>query len=130
MRLHIRMLASVATASIGTTAFAAPIDGATTFAENCAACHQPEGQGIPGAFPALAGNVFAQGPADLVARTVLNGRGGMPSFSSDLTDEQIAAVLTHVRSSWGNHAPPITVDVVAGARKGAASEEKRPTPGH
>jgi mono/diheme cytochrome c family protein len=124
------MLASVATASVGATAYAGPIDGAHVFAENCAACHQPEGQGIPGAFPALAGNVFAQGPSDLVAKTVLKGRGGMPSFSSDLTDEQIAAVLSHVRSSWGNHAPPIAVDVVAAARKGAASEEKMPTPGH
>ena len=77
---------------------AAPPDGAAVFGENCAACHQPHGEGIEGAFPKLAGNVFVQGPADLVARTVLKGRGGMPSFSSDLTDEQIADVTVYLQS--------------------------------
>ena len=54
----------------------------------------------------------------------------MPSFSSDLTDQQIAAVLTHVRSSWSNHAPPITPAIVAAARKGAAADQPSVLPGH
>ena len=102
-------------------ALAAP-DGASLFQENCSACHQPTGQGIPGAFPALAGNPFVVGPADPVAVTVLNGRGGMPTFKEDLTDEQIATILTYVRSAWGNKAPAIEVATVAAKRTGGVSE--------
>lgn len=105
-------------------------NGAELFSQNCAACHQPAGQGIPGAFPALAGNTFVQGPEPIVASTVLKGRGGMPSFSADLTDDQIAAVLSFVRSSWGNTAPPITTAVVAAARNGSAAADKSVLPGH
>ena len=109
---------------------AAAPDGADLFAQNCAACHQPAGQGIAGAFPALAGNTFVQGPAPIVASTVLKGRAGMPSFSSDLTDDQIAAVLTYVRASWGNHAAAIPTATVAAARGGSAADEKSVLPGH
>jgi len=56
-----------------------------------------------------------------VAAVVLNGRGGMPTFKADLTDAQIAAALTYVRSAWGNHAPAIEPATVAAVRaKGAA----------
>ena len=87
---------------------AAPADGKTLFAKNCAACHQANGRGIPGAFPALVASPVAIGPADAVAEVLLKGRGGMPDFSTSLDDADIAAVLTYARSSWGNHAPPIT----------------------
>lgn len=86
----------------------APADGKTLFAKNCAACHQANGRGIPGAFPALVASPVAIGPADAVAEVLLKGRGGMPDFSTSLDDADIAAVLTYARSSWGNHAPPIT----------------------
>lgn len=86
----------------------APADGKTLFAKNCAACHQANGRGIPGAFPALVASPVAIGPADAAAEVLLKGRGGMPDFSTSLDDADIAAVLTYARSSWGNHAPPIT----------------------
>jgi cytochrome c6 len=86
----------------------APADGKTLFAKNCAACHQADGRGIPGAFPALVASPVAIGPADAVAEVLLKGRGGMPDFSTSLDDADIAAVLTYARSSWGNRAPPIT----------------------
>ena len=86
----------------------APADGKTLFAKNCAACHQANGRGIPGAFPALVASPVAIGPADAVAEVLLKGRGGMPDFSTSLDDTDIAAVLTYARSSWGNRAPPIT----------------------
>jgi mono/diheme cytochrome c family protein len=95
-------------------------DGATTFSQSCAACHQPEGQGIPGAFPALAKNTFVQGPPDQVAHVILNGRGGMPKFSGDLTDDQIAAVATYIRSTWGNKASPVPAAVVTAERNAGA----------
>ncbi|MET0207850.1 MAG: cytochrome c, partial [Burkholderiaceae bacterium] len=71
-------------------------DGKTLFAKNCAACHQADGRGIPGAFPALAGNSFVQGPGKDVAGVVLNGRGGMPSFREELSRATIAQILSYV----------------------------------
>ncbi|WP_217430342.1 c-type cytochrome [Sphingomonas bacterium] len=119
----------------GVAALAAPppaaaVNGAAVFAQNCVACHQANGKGIPGAFPALDGDPYVRGPAAPIARTLLKGRGGMPSFSSDLNDQQIAAVITHIRSSWSNHAPPVPVAVVAAARQGSAAEKPSVLPGH
>ncbi|CAN5886312.1 cytochrome c [soil metagenome] len=87
-------------------AFAAP-DGKQLFADNCSACHQLTGKGIPGAFPALAGSKIAQGdPKEPITR-VLKGRGGMPALGADLSDLEIAKILTYVRSSWGNKGKPV-----------------------
>jgi cytochrome c6 len=91
-------------------------DGKTLFAKNCAACHQAKGQGIAGAFPALAGNSFVQGAPLEVATVLLKGRGGMPDFSSSLNDGDIAQVLSFVRSSWGNGAPAISEQEVGAQR--------------
>ena len=104
-----------------------PDNGAALFKQNCSACHQPSGQGIPGAFPALAGNAFVQGDPKAVAHVLLNGRGGMPNFREDLTNEQIAAVLTYVRQAWGNHAPPVDVAAVASAQGGKALAQDAPS---
>jgi cytochrome c6 len=91
-------------------------DGKALFAKNCAACHQASGKGIPGAFPALAGNGFVQGAPNEVATVLLKGRGGMPDFSGSLDDGEIAQVLSYVRSSWGNSAAPLSADEVAAQR--------------
>jgi cbb3-type cytochrome c oxidase subunit III len=107
-------------------------DGKSIFLLNCAACHQPNGQG-GGPYPPLAKNadVNAVDSASVI-QTVLNGRigpitvngqqygGNMPSWRNDLSDEQIAAVLTYVRSAWGNSAPAISADQVALARSPVA----------
>ena len=91
-----------------TCALASPVLAAETggdlFAQNCSACHQPKGEGVPGAFPALAGNKFVQGDPKGPAYVVTHGRGGMPNFSGDLDDVQISAILSYVRTSWGNTA--------------------------
>ena len=105
-------------------AHAEPPDGAMIFKQNCAACHQPQGQGVPGAFPALAGNTFVQGDPQTVAKVLLNGRGCMPNFREVLSNDQIAAVLSYVRASWGNHAPPVTAATVAGALGGKDAAHK------
>jgi mono/diheme cytochrome c family protein len=105
---------------------AQPEDGAMLFKQNCSACHQAEGQGVKGAFPALAGNPFVQGDPKAVAYVLLNGRGGMPNFREDLTNEQIAAVLSFVRSSWGNHALPLTAATVASAQGAAGRSGAAP----
>lgn len=98
------------------------MDGKTLFARNCAACHQASGKGIPGAFPALAGNGFVQGaPAD-VATVLLKGRGGMPDFSGSLDDGEIAQVLSYVRTSWGNNAAPLSAQDVGTQRSALGVE--------
>jgi mono/diheme cytochrome c family protein len=107
----------------------------------CVTCHQPNGQGVPGVFPPLAGSEWAQGSADRVVRIVLFGLQGpvqvrstnygaavMPAFGPVGTyvwsDEKIAAVLTYVRQEWGNKASPITPDQVAAIRTAEASRSK------
>ena len=113
---------SVAGVSAQTAPATAELSGASLFAQNCSACHQLTGKGIPGAFPALAGDAFPQGPPEPVVRLLLNGRGGMPSFRADLDDRQIAAILSYVRGAWGNQAPMIAPSVVAKVRGSAAQD--------
>ena len=111
-----RLLLLAALAACIDAARADGTDGKTLFAQNCAACHQSGGKGIPGAFPALAGNAFVQGTPGDVAAVLLRGRGGMPDFSASLDDGEIAQVLTYVRSSWGNGAAPVTEQDVGNTR--------------
>lgn len=87
--------------------------GAEAFKNDCQACHQSTGLGIPGAFPALKGSAIALGePAGAIAR-VLDGKGAMPAFRNQLIDSQIAGALTYIRSTWGNSASPVTAADVA-----------------
>ena len=72
------------------------------------ACHQATGKGIPGAFPALAGNKFVTGDRTELATVLLKGRGGMPDFSGNISDADMAAILTYARASWGNKADALT----------------------
>jgi cytochrome c6 len=123
--------ALLAVTAIGATpVLADTVDGHQTFMQNCAACHQATGKGIPGAFPALAGDKFVTGdPAKPVA-TVLNGRGGMPAWKDSLSDAQIAAALSYARSSWGNKAPPVDAKLVAKLRGAPASKASAPLQAH
>jgi cytochrome c oxidase subunit 2 len=78
--------------------------GEEVYAKNCAACHQPTGKGMPPAFPALDGSKIATGPmADHLDR-VFNGKPGtaMVAFGKQLSDTEIAAVITYERNAWGN----------------------------
>jgi len=78
--------------------------GAKVYAANCVACHQANGQGVPGAFPALDGSPVVQGDASEQVKLVLNGRQGtaMAAFGQQLNDVEIAAVITYTRQAWGN----------------------------
>ncbi len=104
------------------TAFAATPQ--SLFNDNCSACHQTTGKGVKGAFPALAGDPFVQGdPAPLTA-TVLSGRAGMPSFKDDINDADLSAILTYIRTSWGNKGKPVTAADVAAARAKLKASKK------
>ena len=107
--------AALATMASGVPAVAQPTGG-EVFANNCVACHQATGKGIPGAFPALAGDPFVKGPPERVIVTVLKGRGGMPRFGTELSDADIAAAITYIRSAWGNDAPPVSPSQVGALR--------------
>jgi mono/diheme cytochrome c family protein len=94
-------------------------EGETVYATNCIACHQLEGQGLPTAFPPLAGHVplliAADGGRDYLVQEVLYGLQGeieiagevyngiMPPWGQ-LTDQEVADVLNYVSTAWGNEA--------------------------
>jgi cytochrome c oxidase subunit II len=78
--------------------------GEQVFAANCAACHQADGKGMPPAFPPLDGSAVVQGPKAEQIQTVLNGREGtaMAAFGKQLSDTDLAAVITYTRNAWSN----------------------------
>ena len=78
--------------------------GEKVYSANCVACHQANGKGIPGSFPALDGSKTVTGPVAAHIDTVLNGRPGtaMAAFGKQLSDTEIAAVVTYERNSWSN----------------------------
>lgn len=99
--------------------------------QRCVTCHQANGQGLPGAFPPLAGAEHANAANPSVPiRIVLHGLQGtitvkgqqfsglMPPYGTgiQMTDQEVASVLTYVRSSWGNSASAITPEQVAAER--------------
>lgn len=86
--------------------------GARIYADLCSACHGDRGQGAVG--PALAGNDHLADTNDVVTR-LLEGVGGMANFSA-LSDEQLAAVATHIRTSWGNRFGAVDAATVARLR--------------
>ena len=79
------------------------VRGEKVYAANCQVCHQPNGMGTPPAFPALSGSKVTTGPKDAHIAIVLNGKPGsaMASFKQ-LSDVELAAVLTFERNSWNN----------------------------
>lgn len=78
--------------------------GEAVYNTNCAACHQPDGAGLPGVFPAITGSAVATGPAQEHIDLILNGRSGtaMAAFGSQLSDVELAAVVTYQRNALGN----------------------------
>ena len=78
--------------------------GEKVYTANCMACHQPTGMGIPGAFPALAGSKIATGDKAGHIDIVLNGKPPTPmaAFGKQLSDLDLAAVITYERNSWSN----------------------------
>ena len=91
--------------------------GEQLYLKKCAACHQPNGQGLPNPIPPLKGSGYLQADPNETATLILRGKAGMPAFHMFLSDEQISKILTYARSAWGNEASAITPEVVAEARK-------------
>jgi len=101
------------------------VRGEQVYGNNCSSCHQSNGVGLPGVFPPLKGNpaVLADDPSDHIF-AILNGLSGkvisdvsyftpMPPFGALLSDADVAAVVNHERTQWGNSAPLVTESDVA-----------------
>ena len=119
----------------GSAGAAVPVDpkvvGKRLYTQNCIVCHQATGQGVAGQFPPLAGSEWVNGNdkhgENHLVLLMLHGHQGpmkvmggnynnaMPQWKQ-LTDDQIAAVLTYIRSDWGNKGTPIEPAFVAGIR--------------
>ena len=104
--------------------------GAELYVDNCAACHRTSGKGSAGVFPEIAGNSFVllQDPTPLI-RLVLQGsslpataaapsRLGMPGFGWRLSNQEVAQLLTFIRTEWGNRAPGVSASDVGRVRAG------------
>jgi len=93
--------------------------GEKVYAANCVACHQATGKGAPPAFPPLDGSKTVNGPKEAHIDTVLNGRPNtaMAAFGKQLSDTDIAAVITYERNSWSNKAGMVQPAEVKARRK-------------
>lgn len=111
-------------------------DGGQLYETYCGACHAPNGEGATGGqFPPLAGSEWVEGSAERAIQIVLHGMQGpvevkgkaynliMPPQGMVLPDDQIAAILTHVRSSWGNTGDKVTPQMVKQARAATADRK-------
>lgn len=122
----------VKVASAGGAAGAAA-NGAELFTR-CAACHQASGLGMPGAYPPLAGSEWLVNNPEVPIRIVLHGLQGpitvkgasfnnaMTPFADQLSDAEVAAILSYERSSWGNSASAVTAEQVKSVRDATKSQ--------
>jgi len=121
-------------ASTATPAAAEPASPGAVAYTRCAVCHTPSGEGMPGVYPPLAGSPWVTGPAIRPIAVVLHGVQGpivvkgvtysnamMPYGTGvPMSDAEVAAVVTHIRSSWGNGASAVTEAEVTRVRKATA----------
>jgi cytochrome c oxidase subunit 2 len=103
--------------------------GEQVYQANCAACHQADGMGMAGVFPAISGSKVANGPIEGHIALVLNGVPGtaMAAFAGMLSDADVAAVVTYQRNAWNNKMGDLAQPAeIAAARGGAATEAAAP----
>ena len=91
----------------------AEVNGERLFLENCAECHQEDGEGIPNIYPSLANSALVLGSGADVALVLIIGRGEMPSFNGVFTDKEMAHVVNYIRSVFGNIDKPISTQTIS-----------------
>ncbi len=84
-------------------------EGRELYIQECAHCHQIHGEGFAQVYPPLARNpiVTLYDPSPTI-EVVLFGRGSMPSFRNDLGPDELANIISYVRTAWGNNASTVT----------------------
>lgn len=117
-------------------ALAAPPDGQQVYMTRCMSCHQVNGQGISGVFPPLDKSDWVTGDKERLIKVVLHGlsgpidvngvkySGAMPPWGTFLKDDETAALLTYIRTSWSNKADKVTPEEVAKVRAATADRKK------
>ncbi len=113
------------------------VDGKKVYTTKCLSCHQASGLGITGAFPPLDESDWVIGDKGRLIRIILNGvtgelevngltyGGAMPPWNTFINDEEMAALLNHIRNSWSNEGEEITADEVARVRA-SVKDRKQP----
>jgi mono/diheme cytochrome c family protein len=110
-------------------------NGKAVYDRTCTACHQADGSGVPGTFPPVAKSEWVTGSQEHLVRIILNGvtgpiqvngetyQGTMPPWGS-LSNAEVAAVSTYLRSNFGNTAPAVTTATVARIRAATGKRTK------
>lgn len=113
--------------------------GSRLYMDNCSGCHRLDGRGYAKTFPSLAGNsaVLSDDPSSVISIVLRGGKMAvtkdavtglaMPDFAWRLSDQEVADLVTFVRNSWGNQAPPVKAEQVEKLRK-ELPEPTKPTP--
>ena len=113
--------------------------GKAVYAKTCVACHQPDGKGLPGVFPPLAGSDWLEADPSLLSKVILRGLQGpitiggapftgpmpMAPLADTLKDEEIADVINFVRATYGKGGALATTELVKAARE-ATKDRKQP----
>lgn len=111
-------------------------DGEQIYNSRCMSCHQMGGRGVPGTFPPLMDTEWVTGDKGRLIRLLLHGVSGpmevngttysgtMPPWGGALDDEEMAAIATYIRTSWGNDASEVTADEVARVREATEGRTK------
>lgn len=127
--------AAIAVAALAPSTAAAQ-SGEQLYTTRCAACHQADASGVPDMFPPLAGSEWVNGDPGRSIKIILHGMEGevevkgetysgvMPPWGAALNDAEVAALLTYVRSHFGNKSGPVTAAQVAKVRAENASRKK------
>jgi mono/diheme cytochrome c family protein len=115
------------------TGAAPKVDGKQIYAAKCVGCHQANGNGVAGVFPPLAGSEWVSGDEKILTHILLHGingnievkgnqyNGAMPAWGM-LSDDEIAGVLTYIRSDWGNTAPAVSAKTVQEQREATKNQ--------
>lgn len=115
---------------------AGKVDGAQLYTAQCVACHQATGKGLPGVFPPLADSEWVTGNPAVTIQIILHGvtgemtvggttyNGAMPTFKDKLNDTEIAAVVSHIRTHFGNSADEVDAERVKAEREKTADHDK------
>jgi mono/diheme cytochrome c family protein len=116
------------------TGGASKVDGKQIYGGKCAGCHQASGAGVAGVFPPLVGSEWVTGDEKILTNILLHGingeievngklyKGVMPAWGM-LTDDEIAGVISYIRSDWGNASPPVTSATVKSQREATKDQQ-------
>ncbi len=97
------------------------VDGKALYSASCQSCHQENGEGLPGAFPALKGSpVVLSDNLELYVDIIMNGYDARPEFgimspigtNMEWTEKEVAAIINYERTSWGNSGKKVTTEEI------------------